>query len=42
MVEDDGYLYLGAAETVLGISKAFDRIRELKSAVYHPKVGVSV
>ncbi|MCH7987958.1 MAG: protein-glutamate O-methyltransferase CheR [Planctomycetes bacterium] len=42
MIQDDGYLYLGAAETVLGITEAFDRIREYKSAVYVPAVGVRV
>ncbi len=42
MIQDDGYLYLGAAETVLGISKAFDRIKEYKSAVYLPTTGVRV
>ena len=42
MIQNDGYLYLGAAETVLGITEAFDRIREYKSAVYLPVVGVRV
>lgn len=32
----DGYLYLGAAETVLGISEEYSRFSECKSAVYQP------
>jgi len=35
-VHSDGYLYLGAAETVLGISEAFQRFRDCRSAVYTP------
>ena len=42
MIQDDGYLYLGAAETVLGITETFDRVKEFKSAVYIPAVGVRV
>ncbi len=38
---NDGYLYLGAAETVLGISDAFSRNKAFKSAVYQP-VGAPV
>ena len=37
----DGYLFLGAAETVLGISDAFGRLNECKSAVYRPTSAVS-
>ncbi len=32
----DGYLVLGAAETVLGVTNRFQRIRSCKSAVYAP------
>lgn len=32
----DGYLFLGAAETVLGLSTPFDRCRSCKGAVYAP------
>lgn len=35
-LQPDGYLYLGAAETVLGISEEFGRFKECKSAVYRP------
>jgi chemotaxis protein methyltransferase CheR len=38
----DGYLYLGAAETVLGISTAFNRNKAFKSAVYQPTAAVPV
>lgn len=38
-VKPDGYLYLGAAETVFGISDAFGRYKECKSAVYRPTAG---
>jgi chemotaxis protein methyltransferase CheR len=36
----DGYLFLGAAETVLGISEAYTRFKECKAAVYRPVTGV--
>ena len=36
----DGFLYLGAAETVLGISDAFQRFKDCKSAVYTPTANV--
>lgn len=36
----DGFLLLGAAETVLGISDRFRRDRNCVSGVYLPKVGV--
>jgi len=42
MIRADGHLFLGAAETVLGISEAFERFKECKSAVYSPTAGVSV
>lgn len=32
----DGYLVLGAAETVLGVTNRFQRVRSCKSAVYAP------
>lgn len=35
-VKEDGYLYLGAAETVLGITDKFQRFKECTSAVYIP------
>jgi len=38
-VRADGYLYLGAAETVLGISDAFQRFRDCRAAVYTPTSG---
>jgi len=38
----DGYLYLGAAETVLGISTEFQRNKAYKSAVYCPAAAVKV
>lgn len=42
MIRADGHLFLGAAETVLGISTAFERFKECKSAVYSPIVGAPV
>lgn len=39
-IRSDGYLYLGAAETVIGISNAFNRFKECKSAVYCPNAEV--
>ena len=41
-VHPDGYLYLGAAETVLGISEEFQRFRECRSAVYTPASAAPV
>ncbi|MGE3313732.1 MAG: protein-glutamate O-methyltransferase CheR [Planctomycetaceae bacterium] len=38
----DGYLYLGAAETVLGLTTAFERNKQYKSAVYTPAVAAKV
>ena len=35
-----GYLFLGSAETVLGICDRFERFRECNSAVYRPVAGV--
>lgn len=37
----DGYLYLGAAETVLGVSDEFRRFKDCKSAVYRPNAAFS-
>ncbi len=42
VIRNDGYLFLGAAETVLGICDAFERFKECKSAVYAPKAAVTV
>ncbi len=36
-LHQDGFLVLGAAETVIGLSESFDRFRDCKSAVYRPK-----
>ena len=36
IIRGDGYLMLGAAETVLGISQSFQRLKECGSAVYVP------
>lgn len=38
VMQNDGYLMLGAAETVLGVSTRFQRVRECTSAVYLPEV----
>lgn len=35
-LRSDGYLVLGAAETVLGVTNRFQRVRTCKSAVYSP------
>lgn len=37
LVRPDGYLLLGAAETVLGISERFERLRPCTSAIYVPR-----
>lgn len=42
MVRSDGYLILGAAETVMGITDTFDRFRDCRSAVYRPRSAVRV
>lgn len=42
VIRDDGYLFLGAAETVLGICDAFERFKDSKSAVYATKAAVTV
>lgn len=42
LLRPDGYLYLGAAETVLGITTAFERNKRYKSAVYAPTVAANV
>ncbi|MFQ5731531.1 MAG: CheR family methyltransferase [Planctomycetaceae bacterium] len=36
VIADDGYLLLGAAETVMGVTKQFERYRDCKSGVYRP------
>lgn len=36
ILNDDGYLLLGAAETVLGLSDRFERLKRCESAVYQP------
>lgn len=41
LVSRDGYLFLGAAETVLGICEQFKRYRECTAAVYVPAVPVT-
>lgn len=40
MLRPDGYLALGAAETVLGVTDTFERLRACKAAFYTPKVPV--
>lgn len=42
MLRPDGYLILGAAETVMGITDTFDRNRDCKAAVYRPLSAVRV
>ena len=42
MLREDGYLILGAAETVLGISDSYTRFKECRSAIYHPVAGIPV
>ncbi len=42
MIREDGYLILGAAETVLGISESYKRFKECRSAIYLPVTGVPV
>jgi chemotaxis protein methyltransferase CheR len=42
LLRPDGYLILGAAETVVGITDTFGRFKECKSAVYTPKIAVPV
>lgn len=42
MLRPDGYLILGAAETVMGITDKFDRNRDCKAAVYRPLAAVHV
>lgn len=42
MLRSDGYLLLGSAETVLGISDSFKRAGAGRSSVYLPTVGVPV
>jgi chemotaxis protein methyltransferase CheR len=39
LLRSDGYLLLGAAETVLGICERFERRRDSGSAIYTPKPG---
>ncbi|OYW19160.1 MAG: chemotaxis protein CheR [Planctomycetales bacterium 12-60-4] len=36
ILRPDGHLILGAAETVLGVTEKFDRLRNCKAAVYTP------
>ncbi|MBI1347731.1 methyltransferase domain-containing protein [bacterium] len=40
MLRPDGFLALGAAETVLGVTDTFERIRSCKAALYAPRVAV--
>jgi chemotaxis protein methyltransferase CheR len=42
LLRPDSYLYLGAAETVLGITTVFERNKRYKSAVYSPTVAARV
>lgn len=42
MLRSDGYLMLGAAETVMGVTDTFDRFRNCKAAVYRPQSAVRV
>lgn len=42
MLRSDGYLILGAAETVMGITDTFDRFRDCRAAVYRPQSAVRV
>jgi chemotaxis protein methyltransferase CheR len=42
MLRNDGYLLLGSAETVLGISDSFKRAGAGRSSVYLPTAGVPV
>lgn len=42
MLRPDGYLILGAAETVMGITDKFDRNRDCKAAVYRSLSAVHV
>ncbi len=37
-IAGDGFLLLGAAETMLGVSDEFERLREFNSALYRPAV----
>ena len=37
-ITNDGFLLLGAAETMLGVTEEFDRLREFDSALYQPVV----
>jgi chemotaxis protein methyltransferase CheR len=41
MLSIDGYLLLGAAETVLGITDTFQRFRDCTAAVYSPVAAIS-
>ena len=36
MLPADGYLMMGAAETVIGITETFGRVNECRAAVYAP------
>jgi chemotaxis protein methyltransferase CheR len=38
-IASDGFLLLGAAETMLGVSDEFERLREFDSALYRPAVN---
>lgn len=42
ILRPDGHLILGAAETVLGVTDTFERLRQCKAAVYSPKTPVLV
>jgi len=41
VTQSNGYLLLGAAETVLGISSDFERYKDCNSGVYRPAANVS-
>lgn len=41
MLPDDGYLLMGAAETVIGITDTLSRLKECRAAVYVPTCSIS-
>jgi chemotaxis methyl-accepting protein methylase len=37
LLPHDGYLLLGAAESIVGVTDQFERDRDCRSAVYKPR-----
>jgi chemotaxis protein methyltransferase CheR len=42
VIRPDGFLFMGAAETVLGITESFERLQSSRSSIYVPGVKVLV